>query len=303
MTGEHARVVVARRFRAELGGEPRLADARLTRDEHEVRAAAGQRGVERRAQHRELFVASDERRAGALAALTRRREGLHGDERLDGLLATLHGDQAERLVAHTSGRGRVRGGADHHLAGLGSGLQAAGRVHHVAHCRVVAPGSERADEHLTGVHPNAHLELEARLGPHLHEVLLHAQRSPHRALGVVLVRDRCAEQRHQRIADHLVDLSAERGDVVRQPREAPIDEVLHLLRVGGLGEARVAHEVREEHRGDAPLVGSRDERVSAHRAEPGIGRHRRTAGRTGHAPMLRPGVTPVRSRIPDVTCV
>ena len=303
MAGEHAGVVVARRLRPELGREPRLADTRLAGDEDEVRASAGQRGCQRRVEHGELLVASDEWRARTLATLTGRRDGLDRDERLHRLLAALHCDHPERLVPDPARGGRVRGRADDDLSGSCDRLEAAGGVHHVAHCRVVATGAQRADEHLAGVHPNPHLELEPGFGAHLYEVLLHPECRPHRALGVVLVRDRRAEQRDERVADDLVDLPAEGGDVVGEPREAAVDEVLHLLRVGGLGEARVPDQVREQHGGDATLVRPGDERVSAAGAEPGIGRHRQATGRTGHGAMLRPGVTSVRPLIADVTCV
>ena len=49
--------------------------------------------------------------------------------------------------------------------------------------------------------------------------VLHAQRRTHRPLGVVLMGDRRTEQGHDRIADDLVDPSAERGDVVGEPGE------------------------------------------------------------------------------------
>ena len=61
--------------------------------------------------------------------------------------------------------------------------------------------------------------------------LLHAQRGAHRPLGVVLVGHRRAEQGDDGVADDLVDPPAEGGDVVHQPLEAAVDEVLHLLGV------------------------------------------------------------------------
>ena len=87
--------------------------------------------------------------------------------------------------------------------------------------------------------------------------LLHPQRGPHRAFGVVLVGDGRTEQRDHGVADDLVDPAAERRDVVAQLGEAVVDEGLHLLGVGRLREGREPDEVGEDDRGDPPLVGAR----------------------------------------------
>ena len=139
-------------------------------------------------------------------------------------------------------------------------------------------------------------------------VLLHPQRGAHRTLGVVLVGDGGPEQRHDGVADDLVDAPAEGRDVAHEALEAPVDDALHLLGVAELRQRREADEVGEQDRGDASLVRPRRlQRVAAARGRsgrpPGGGRHRtgmaqpRAYG-TGHHPS--PSVTapgPARPRV------
>ena len=60
----------------------------------------------------------------------------------------------------------------------------------------------------------------AGLTAQLVEALLHAQPGADRALGIVLVGDRRAEDRDERVADDLVDLTAVGHDLGREPFEA-----------------------------------------------------------------------------------
>jgi hypothetical protein len=81
-----------------------------------------------------------------------------------------------------------------------------------------------------------------------------AKPGAHRALGVVLVRDRGAEDGHDRVADELLHRAAVPLDlllhalVVRPKRRA------HVLRVSAIGAVREAHEVDEEDRDDLALL-------------------------------------------------
>ena len=153
-------------------------------------------------------------------AVARGRDRAEGPPGRDRLLPTLDRDRAERLVAHAAQRRGVRRGTDDDLVGPGDLLQPARGVHDVAHRGVVAAGTQRADEHLAGVHADPQVDVDPVLVAHLGEPFLHAQRGAHRALGVVLVRDRRAEERDERVADDLVDLAAERGDLGREALEA-----------------------------------------------------------------------------------
>ena len=65
---------------------------------------------------------------------------------------------------------------------------------------------------------------------------MHLQGSPDRPVGVVLVRDRSSEQREDPVAEHLVDATAESGDVGDQPFETGVDQPLDPLGIETLGQ-------------------------------------------------------------------
>ena len=147
--------------------------------------------------------------------------------------------RAERLVADRRARRRVRGGPDDHLARLApSFCEPLRGVDDVAHHGRVAAGPHRADEHLAGVHPDAHLHADAEVGRERGERLVHAQRGAHRPFGVVLVGDGRAEQGHDLVADDLVEVAAEVDDVGDERLEARVDQALHLLGVARRPRAR-----------------------------------------------------------------
>ena len=94
------------------------------------------------------------------------------------------------------------------------------------------------------------------------------------ALGVVLVRDRRAEDGHHRVADELLDRAAEALELGAQARVVGPQERPDVLWVELLGARREADEVGEEHRDDlallARLLGRDGERRAAVRAESGV---------------------------------
>jgi hypothetical protein len=99
----------------------------------------------------------------------------------------------------------------------------------------------------------------------------------HRALGVVLVGDRGAEERQHGVADDLVDPSTERLDVLHQPLEAPVDQPLDLLGIAMLRQGGEPHDVGEQHGDHPPLVPPHLQVGAAVGAEP------RTVGNVGAA--------------------
>ena len=148
----------------------------------------------------------------------------------------------------------VRRRPDEDAARWRGDLQARRGVHDVAHRGVVAAGSQRADEHLTGADPDAQLDRALHPARVIGDRLLHAQRRPHGALGIVLVRDRGAEQGDDAVPQDLVDPAAKGIDVLHQPFEAGVDHPFDLLRIAVLGQCRVADDVGEQHGDDAPLL-------------------------------------------------
>ena len=282
LTGEDERVVLVRGAPRDLADEAALADPGVATDEHEVRTPPRNGGVEDRVHERDLGVAPDQRGTGAARAFPGRCDGGDRGPGVDGFVAAPNGERPEGLVAHRVLGVRVRDRPDDDLPGLRARLQTARDVHDVAHRGVVAARPQRADEHLAGVHADPQLNGDAVLVLQVAERLLHLDRRPHGALGVVLVGDRRPEQRHQRVADDLVDLAAERLHVGRDRGEATVDEVLDALGIGGLGVAREPDEVREQDGGHPALVGPGDEGLPARGAEPGVGRRRRATGRALH---------------------
>ena len=233
-------------------------------------------------QHAHLRVAPDERAARAASSSSRCGRGVQRDPRFDGFVSPAHGELAERLVPHRAARRRVGGRTDDDLAGLGRGLEPARGVDDVAHHGRVAAGAHRADEHLTGVDADAQGHLRRLVGRELLERFLHLQRGAHAAFGVVLVRDRDAEDRDDRVADDLVELAAERAHVGDEALEGAIDEVLHVLGVGRLRERGEPDDVGHEHGDQAALVGSSGKRVPTLGTESGGLGHALTAGRAAH---------------------
>ena len=75
---------------------------------------------------------------------------------------------------------------------------------------------------------------------------MHVERGAHRALLLVLVGYRGAEQGHHAVPDELVDEAAPAGDAVRQTLQAPGHQPPHLLGIHPLGQLSEAGEVGEE---------------------------------------------------------
>ena len=114
-----------------------------------------------------------------------------------------------------------------------------------------APRPER-DERLAGRDPDPDLEVGF-----LERPLADRQRRAHRALRVVLVSYGSAEERHDRVADELLDRAAEALEVPAHPLEERREQRAHVLRVEALGARRRADEVAEEHGDDLPLLAGR----------------------------------------------
>ena len=232
------------------------------------RPVAWNRSLSRRSSSsRPTNGASRVSRAVAAAAF---RDHPQGTEGRDGarlaleLLPTggLEGDRAcgcaLRRLAHED---RARGG---------DRLEPRRGVHEVARHHPLAGGSQ-GDRGLAGQdpgpggdgrpqHPDRVDELEAR---------------PDSPLGVVLVRDRCAPDRHDRVADELLDRAPVAADHVGREVEVAGQELPRVLHVASLGERGEAHEIGEQDRDQAALGercgggrGARGERCPAAPAEP-----------------------------------
>ena len=115
------------------------------------------------------------------------------------------------------------------------GVHDVARDHSFAFC---GPRAQR-DHRLAAVDGPANCEFEIwMLRVELVDRGQDAQRRAHRALGIVLVRDRRAEDRHDRVADELLDRAAEPLDLLLHARVVRTQARADVLRIGLLGRSR-----------------------------------------------------------------
>jgi hypothetical protein len=271
---------------AKLGHETALADPGLAGDRHELHRRLALRAQERLEEERPLVVAADERRVRRRLGLADPAPSLDGPPGANGLRLPLRLDRLVRLVCDRALGRAQRRLVDDHGPDRRRGLQPCGRVDDVAGDDPLAElgACAERDHCLARRDRRPHGDLETFL-TELSDRVEDAQRRPHRALGVVLVRDRCAEDGHHRVADELLDGAAEALDVrlhalvVRAQRRADV------LRVGTVGPAGEADEVDEEHRDDLSFLagrGGRLQRLPAREAEACALRVLLAARPTGH---------------------
>ena len=105
------------------------------------------------------------------------------------------------------------------------------------------------------------------------------------AFGVVLVRDRGAEDRHHRVADELLDGAAEALELVPEAGVVRAEQRAHLLGIHLLGARREADEIGEEHGHDLALLEPRL-----------LGRRERRAARVAEAGAFRVLLAAARAR-------
>ena len=117
----------------------------------------------------------------------------------------------------------------------------------VVHAQVVA---DSPDHDLARVEAHPHREVEPALAPHVlgerPELARQVERGRAGALGVVLVGDRGAEERHDAVAGVLVDRPLVAVDAVGEDPEEAIEEPMPFLGIDALGELHRARHVGEE---------------------------------------------------------
>ncbi len=150
------------------------------------------------------------------------------------------------------GRLPLHGRGDQHGPRLGGGLHARRDIR-----RLAEHFAGRVDDDGTGFEADAGGKL-GQAGPgvpgvELGQRPLDRERRPHGPLGVVLLRLRIAEQRHQPVAELLQHVAAQarhrRGGLV----EIGVDEIAPILGVEPRRQARRADEIAKHHRDRAAL--------------------------------------------------
>jgi hypothetical protein len=160
------------------------------------------------------------------------------------------------------------GFADEHRAWFRQRLKPRGEVRGVADRRVVGLeiAADRADHHWTGVDADAHEKLgalpAANLLGELHDGVADRQRGRDRAVGRVLVGDRCAEQSHEAVAGDLVDDALDPVDFTEGEPQVLVQQIMVLLGVEPLGDRGRPNEVAEEDRDELPLPGDAAARIA-----------------------------------------
>ncbi len=139
-TLEDEGVVVGLGVDGQLLGQAGLADASLPQQEQQSSPGVEDGVLDAVAEQPELRFPADEPGPVALRSIAGWSHCGIGPPGGHQLLAALGIDGLQGLVAHDTARGGEGGSTHEHVAGLGSRLQSASGVHHVAHGGVVAAG-------------------------------------------------------------------------------------------------------------------------------------------------------------------
>jgi hypothetical protein len=244
-----------RRFREmcmELLNEPRFSKSRLADDQHKLTFARPSTLPAAR-KHAQFLLATDKGRDRASAAPSTAAAGADDTKELDrrgyafefarGLL--LGDEQPCDLALNIHG--------DQHRTWLGRGLNARRDVR-----RVAKHLSGRLHDHRPRLDADTSGQLSGVLGRiprvDIRKAALDRQRSSHRPLGVVLLRLRIAEERHQPVAQPLKDMAAEPGHGACGFIEISVHEVAPVFGVKLRGETGRPDEIAKHH-GDRATLG------------------------------------------------
>ncbi len=231
---------------AELVEEPGLADPGLPHQEHGL-TGARLRLVEEVGQRPELALAADVGRQPALRhhlqpgpGLSRRDDFPDGD----GLGLALENVLAQGAGVEIPLDEAVGGLGDDDAAAIGELLQPGRGVGRIADSRVVHAevAADRAHDDQTGVEPLADLKSRGTRALKFPLVAIEgpadAEGGVDRALGVVLVGDRGTEERHDAVAQELVDRALVPVDLGQHQLESTSHEPMDILGVEARGERR-----------------------------------------------------------------
>ena len=239
--------------RAELLDEPRLADAGLADDEHEL-ALACPRALPAAREQAELLLATDERRQRPRAAPSAAAARAHDADRARPAPATPLSSRAPLSSAtKRPATWRCTSAVTSTEPGSATAWTRAATFGASPNTSPVASTTTGPDSRPMRA-ASSGAPLRGVPGVEVGERALDRERGPHRALGVVLLRLRIAEERHQPVAELLQHMAAKPRHRGRGFVEIGVDEVAPVLRVEPRREARRADEIAEHHRDRAALA-------------------------------------------------
>ncbi len=255
---QHPRVRLRSRLAGEFHGNAGLADPRLAGDDDGPWPALRDNVAESGQEHREVRIAAGERRVVAVP-----RPGDVRRPQADQLVGGYRFTLAFELQRRQRSPGRHRGRGHHrpvsrvyraHGGGVG---QPSGGVDRVTDHRI---GQRRLDagQDLAGVDPDPQAEMASAagfVGDQSADGLLHRGCRTHSPLGVVLVRGRRTEDRHDAVPGQVVDPSTDFGDVPGECGEYPVGDLPDAFGVEVLGPGGEVREVTEQD-GDHPAFGA-----------------------------------------------
>jgi hypothetical protein len=282
----------------QFADEPRLADAGVGDDGDQMGPARSDDGFPRRPQGAEFRIAADNR--GIDPSLVAIEAGGADDSvRLDRLRLALQRQRFDFLRLDGVPHQLVRDRADVDFVRRCRGFEPRGDVDRIPGRELLIRRRIVERNHLSGVDAGACRERHAKAllerGVQLVQRVAHAHGGTHRTQRVVLVRARQAEDRHDRVADVLLDLAAVARDLLRHRREVALLHFVKRLAVQPLAQGGGILEVgKHERHGLADLVrrqrcgDNRCQRRAAITAKTELRRIFLAAGGTfHHSPWLR----------------
>ncbi len=243
---------------SELGDQPALAHPRLADDRDQLHRALLRRPLKRPDQKRLLQLATDERRF-ELAADVATEAGASRPRppKRQRLRLPLHRHRLKRLVLEHAARRPVGLLPDRHPVHRRRTLDSSGRIDDVTgdHPFALLRAGGQRHHRLARVDPHPHLQVEIGIGlVQLLDRLQNPQPSPHRPLGVVLMRHRSPAHGHHRITDELFHRAAVALDLLPQPGMVGPDARAHVLRVLLFRSSGEPDQVAEEDGDHLPLL-------------------------------------------------
>ena len=231
----------------ELPDEAALPDAGHADERHELNGAVAASARDRVDDQAQLLLAADQRRERA--RLVRVPELRPCAKRLvdrDGVGLSLRLEDAALAVLDRRLGRAERALADEHGVRVRRLLDPERRRDDVADRDALARTGDRVhlDDRFTGVDRDLHAG----------DRVADRERRADRALGVVLVRDRRAEDGHHGVADVLLERAAEALELAPHPRDLRTDGAAEVLGVAAVAEHRRVDEVGEQDGDDLPLL-------------------------------------------------